>query len=55
MPEARDVKTREVSSIKKATKQRGRDAATKSEREQAAAEAKGDLAETTQSRDEDTA
>jgi chromosome segregation ATPase len=43
-----------VSSIKKATKQRGRDAATKSEREQAAAEAKGDLAETTQSRDEDT-
>jgi hypothetical protein len=44
-----------VSSIKKATKQRGRDAATKSEREQAAAEAKGDLAETTQSRDEDTA
>jgi len=43
-----------VDQIEGATKTRGRHAVTKSQREQSAAEAKGDLADTTQSRDEDS-
>merc|ERR1719456_1727302 len=42
-------------SIIGATRERGRHAATKADREQAAAEAKGALADTTQTRDEDSA
>jgi len=40
--------------IEGATRERGRHASTKAEREQASAEAKGDLADTTSSRDEDS-